>query len=542
MATRLHCNWSGARSAQSIAVHHLRDARFQRIQIRNAAVRVKAPVRMTTKACATEIDVAIVGGGPGGLAAAAAITSAFDNSLNVKVFEIQKAYKPQGSVIALAVNCQYALEAIDPGMLSRFTSKGIQIHEQIHRDTTGKIVRATENLDQAIDVLEQKYKKRPVVIGWHECRQLLFEELPPETVEFDKQMTHYVQDDHGVTLHFQPAVHAKLLVGADGYFSKVRTQCLDDGPPTFSKSVHWRARVGWQEGMPKSNTAVKYTLPGMPMWSPAAESRGALVIPMGTMESTKDKGWTWILGAPIAEVRKAGVHFDPSARTAKAIQGDAESSSALENALKVFSDFPPELMGVVRQTDPATVTQHGLYMRDLSGLTVDAEDSDTQASMSDSMQPSSSDDKENNSHDALRAAPQNGTGDQSDRPTNGAGSAAAHDTPRSKGIWGQGRVTLVGDAAHATINNGQGFCLAVEDGVVLAWHLRRQGLCQQALRMYEKERLPRVRTVYQKGNSAASAQDKEEYLYKPTFKALWRKQEDQEDATSCITDFKPLEF
>lgn len=53
------------------------------------------------------------------------------------------------------------------------------------------------------------------------------------------QMTHYVQDDHGVTLHFdreQPAVHAKLLVGADGYFSKVRTQCLDDGPPTFSVS------------------------------------------------------------------------------------------------------------------------------------------------------------------------------------------------------------------------------------------------------------------------------------------------------------------
>lgn len=66
------------------------------------------------------------------------------------------------------------------------------------------------------------------------------------------------------------------------------------------------------------------------MWSPAAESRGALVIPMGTMESTKDKGWTWILGAPIEEVRKAGVHFDPNARTAKTIQGDAESSSALE--------------------------------------------------------------------------------------------------------------------------------------------------------------------------------------------------------------------
>jgi len=74
----------------------------------------------------------------------------------------------------------------------------------------------------------------------------------------------------------------------------------------------------------------KYTLPGMHMWSLAAESRGALVMPMGTMESTRDKGWTWILMAPMADVQKAGVHFDPNARTAKAIQGDTASRSALE--------------------------------------------------------------------------------------------------------------------------------------------------------------------------------------------------------------------
>ena len=70
----------------------------------------------------------------------------------------------------------------------RFIFHGILIHEQIHCDTTGKVVRASENSDQAIDELEQKYKKRPVVIGWHECRQLLFEQLPPNTVEFDKQV------------------------------------------------------------------------------------------------------------------------------------------------------------------------------------------------------------------------------------------------------------------------------------------------------------------------------------------------------------------
>ena len=50
-------------------------------------------------------------------------------------------------------------------------------------------------------------------------------------------MTHYEEDKDGVTLHFdrdQPSVHAKVLIGADGYFSKVRSQCLDDGPPAFN--------------------------------------------------------------------------------------------------------------------------------------------------------------------------------------------------------------------------------------------------------------------------------------------------------------------
>ena len=48
----------------------------------------------------------------------------------------------------------------------------------------------------------------------------------------------YEEDAEGVTVHFQGAapgpVHAKVLVGADGYFSAVRQQCLGDGPPDFA--------------------------------------------------------------------------------------------------------------------------------------------------------------------------------------------------------------------------------------------------------------------------------------------------------------------
>jgi 2-polyprenyl-6-methoxyphenol hydroxylase-like FAD-dependent oxidoreductase len=38
-------------------------------------------------------------------------------------------------------------------------------------------------------------------------------------------------------------VSASLLVAADGYFSRVRRQCLDDGPPEYRSTVIWRARL-----------------------------------------------------------------------------------------------------------------------------------------------------------------------------------------------------------------------------------------------------------------------------------------------------------
>ena len=56
------------------------------------------------------------------------------------------------------------------------------------------------------------------------------------------------------------------------------------------------------------------------------------------------------------------------------------SVGSLQNALKVFPDFPPSLMKVVKGTDPATVTQHGLYMRDLSHLHTAAQPSHRETS------------------------------------------------------------------------------------------------------------------------------------------------------------------
>jgi 2-polyprenyl-6-methoxyphenol hydroxylase-like FAD-dependent oxidoreductase len=59
--------------------------------------------------------------------------------------------------------------------------------------------------------------------------------------------------------------------------------------------------------------------------------------------------------------------------------------------------------------------------------------------------------------------------------------------------WGEGRVTLLGDAAHPiTFNIGQGACQAVEDALVLAEKLDGATDPVAALRAYESERIPRT--------------------------------------------------
>jgi len=62
--------------------------------------------------------------------------------------------------------------------------------------------------------------------------------------------------------------------------------------------------------------------------------------------------------------------------------------------------------------------------------------------------------------------------------------------------WIDGRVVLLGDAAHAmTPNMGQGACQAIEDAVALADALRQTTQLSVALATYDGQRRPHTRRV-----------------------------------------------
>jgi 2-polyprenyl-6-methoxyphenol hydroxylase-like FAD-dependent oxidoreductase len=70
-------------------------------------------------------------------------------------------------------------------------------------------------------------------------------------------------------------------------------------------------------------------------------------------------------------------------------------------------------------------------------------------------------------------------------------------------VWGRGRITLLGDAAHPmTPHMGQGGAQALEDAVVLGRSVSKNTNIETALRSYERERMKRANTFVRQSRAA----------------------------------------
>ncbi len=69
--------------------------------------------------------------------------------------------------------------------------------------------------------------------------------------------------------------------------------------------------------------------------------------------------------------------------------------------------------------------------------------------------------------------------------------------------WSKGRVVLLGDAAHPVVPSlGQGANMAFEDACELAACLSTASDIETALKNYEKRRIPRTTTIYDRSATA----------------------------------------
>ena len=100
----------------------------------------------------------------------------------------------------------------------------------------GKVV-STSHYNHSNDTAEGKWPPA-LLMGWCELRNGLADHVPTTAVELGRRFSHLEQHQDHVTVHFQSgaSIDAKIVVGADGIFSKVRQQSLNDGLPQFTVS------------------------------------------------------------------------------------------------------------------------------------------------------------------------------------------------------------------------------------------------------------------------------------------------------------------
>lgn len=349
--------------------------------------------------------VAVLGGGPAGMATALSVHQA---GHEVVIYERYPEARPAGNILNLW-----------PPPLKALGVLGVDTHDlgapcqSEFRNAKGK-VRVRVKADPEV---ERLYGRGGGFIGLlrPELYERMLAALPPGVLHANQSVERIEQDGKGVTLHFADGStdQVGVLVGADGINSLVRRTLWGD-TPIREHRLHVIGGFTFDE--------VAGTEPGM-----AVIGHGRAV--QGSWTSIKYKGrdgnqW-WVLEA-----------WDPAAPA---------PADLLAHAKKLGAQFPAPLPGLISHTDPANVQRREL--RDRGYL------------------------------------------DQ----------------------WSKGRITLAGDAAHATSPYAAyGAGMAIEDGYFIGRALRGVDLSDsaavsRALQAYEDPRRPhtqfQVKQAYQLGRT-----------------------------------------
>lgn len=343
-----------------------------------------------------DVDVAVIGAGPGGLTIAYAL---LQQGLTVKVFEKAKQLQAIGGALGLFPNAYKALAAIDSDLCRRVLAIGVEPQTQVIQTPTGKI------LFQGLSpfaTLQAKYGQPFQWMSWFRLQRVLCQALPAEMIALNHRCSGFSQKSGSVIVHFaeQPSVQARLVIGADGINSLTRQIILNDGKPIYRNAMSWRGLIEEGDDLSYANYARKF-------YFLAGEGKNFVIVDVGEGMIC----WT------------ATVFSD----------SEQVANSPEESKLRVLQEFSgwDESVGIiVEKTEASSIVERGIYDR----------------------------------------------------------------LPVPK--WSQGRITLLGDAAHSMRPTlGQGTAMAFEDAYVLSVCLSKTDDWELALSQYESQRISRTQII-----------------------------------------------
>ncbi|HEY1528466.1 MAG TPA: FAD-dependent monooxygenase [Candidatus Angelobacter sp.] len=344
--------------------------------------------------------ILIAGGGIGGLSAAIALRQA---GFDVEVYERASAIREVGAGVTLMSNALTALTCL--GLDQRIRDAGDHLDRTEFQNTRGGIIKKVTFTE-----IERECGSPSIGVVRPELMATLHEAATDIPIHTNSRCVGYKQTRDEVVLRLEDGreIRGSLLIGADGVWSTIRAQVLNDGEPYYGGATSWRAVI---ESDPDDEIL-----------------RGSVFIVLGH-STMRGGGWyvgrnqiSWFFGinTPAGGVDEAG-----------------KLKSVLRKHLKGWSG---PISRLLERTPEEKILRTDTYARN----------------------------------------------------------------PVKK--WGDVRVTLMGDAAHAMGNAiGQGAAQAIEDAVILADTLAATDDLIAGLRRYEDRRMPRTHLAQMATRASGSA-------------------------------------